>query len=58
MFAKVKGHTKEGAARYVTLGDQNSCAIIMDGLISRWPKLNCWSEESNSHTNLISSHKM
>ena len=31
MFAKVKGHTKEGAARYVRLGDQNSHAIIMGG---------------------------
>ena len=56
ILAKVKGHTKEGAAEYVTLGDQKSHAIIMGGLISRWPKLNCLSEESNSHTNLISSH--
>lgn len=44
---KVKGHTAEGAAEYVTAGDQKSHEIITRGLHSVWPELHCRSEEKD-----------
>ena len=44
---KVKGHTAEGAAEYVTMGDQKSHEIITEGLHSIWSDLRYRSEEKD-----------
>ena len=54
MQARVKGHTKEGAKEYVTIGDQKSHNVIVGGLSARWPSLRYRSEESGMSMETVS----